>query len=337
MVWNPNENDLKILKFLNDFREGARAKSLRKYCGFKTSTLYKRLNVLKIKGLVLDEFPMWKLVNGQVKFVESLLKSDKKIFELHSPGYVIRLIEMPKWWNPKGNQMRNKLMMIRGYQFQQVRDFGKNSSNPYIQIKNDKFVIQMYPEAITIIHRKRYYSDNPHDLTIQFMNDFYDLWVWFEEKMKFKFFKEGIPQMTLRGHDYNRINDWMSKYVVKKVKHRVLVEIGDGRRVWYDLSDPKGRETNTAELQIIMEKDILDKVLNKPMLNSELQTLITETTTELNSLSKLIVKKESVNNEEFKDLSTRMNRLAQAQDKMFELVLKNSALINKLIKDKYGE
>jgi hypothetical protein len=78
--------------------------------------------------------------------------------------------------------MRNKLMMIKNYQFQQA-DFGKNASNPFIQLKSDRYVIQMYPESVIVIHRKRYYSNNPYDLTIEFMNDFYNLWSWFEDRM----------------------------------------------------------------------------------------------------------------------------------------------------------
>ena len=216
--------------------------------------------------------------------MESLLKS-KKIFELHNPSYVVRFLEVPKWWNPKGSQLKRKLMLIKNYQFQPVKDFGKNNSNPFIQLKNDRYIIQIYPESVIIIHRKRYYAEDPYDVAIEFMNDFYNLWAWFEDRMKFKFFKEGIPQMTLRGHDYNRINDFMGKYILKKTKHRVLIEIGDGRKVWYDLSDPKGRETNTPELQAILEKDVLDKVLNKPMLNSELQLALSETAKQIKGIA----------------------------------------------------
>jgi hypothetical protein len=292
-VWNPNDNDKKILKYLYDFIEGSRASLIKKYTGLKTSTLYKRLNILKDQGWVIDEFPIWKIVNGEVKIVESLLQS-KEYFELHNPGYVVRLSEVPVWWNPKGSQMKAKLMMIKDYLVEPVKNFGKNNSNPYIQIKNSNYVIQMYPEAITVIHRKRYHSQDPYDLTMQFMNDFYNLWAWFEERMKFKFFNDGVPQMTLRGHDYNRVNDWMSKYVLKREKKRVLIEIGDGRKVWYDLSDPKGRETNTPELQKILERDIQDKILKKPKLNSELQKEIeenkTESLTQINEAFSLIKK-----------------------------------------------
>lgn len=284
-VCKVNDNDLKILKVLLENREGLRGKSIQKLADLKQSVLYKRLNILRDKKLVENNYPLWNLVNGGVKFVESLLKSDKNIFELHHPAYVVKLLEIPKWWNPKGTQMRNKLMLLKDYQFQQVKDFGKNSSNPYIQLKNDRYVIQMYPESVIIIHRKRYYSNNPYTLTIQFLNEFMDLWAWFEERMKFKFFKDGVPQMTLRGHDYNRIDDWLANKV-KKEGSKFLVEIGDGRKVWVDLSEPFGKEANTPEMQEVMEKHTKDLIVNKPMLNSELQCVVEETAKQISNVTK---------------------------------------------------
>ena len=310
-VWNPNDNDLKILRFLYDFKEGARRGSIERYCGIKTSTLYKRLNILIERNLIINEDMMWKLVNGEVKFVESLLRNDKKVWELHNPAIVVRLVDIPKWWNPMGTQMKRKLMLVKGYQFQQI-NFGKNNSNPYIQLKNDRFVIQMYPESIIIIFRKRYFSEvNPYDVAIDFTNDFYDLWYWFEERTKFKFFKDGVPQGILRGHDYNRINDWFGKKVVEKIGKRIKVDIGDGRYVWYDLSTPLGREANTPELQEIMEKDIKDKVLNKPMLNSELQLMVQRVT-----------ENQMMFNKNFESHVEAIKKLGTSVDSLTEQVLK---------------
>jgi len=317
-VFNHNKNDLKILRQLFDSPEGLRVKTILRLSGLKERTTYKRLNLLKDNGLVINEYPIWKMVNGESKFIQSLLKSDKNLFELHHPAYIVKLLEVPKWWNPKGTQMKSKLMMLKNYQFRKV-DFGKNDSNPYIQLKNDRYVIQMYPESVTIIHRKRYYSNNPHDLTIQFMNDFYNIWEWFEQRMKFKFFKDGSPQMTLRGHDYNKINDWMANYVKKKIGHRFLIEIGDGRKVWVDLSEPFGKEANTPEMQVIMEKDIKDKILNKPLLNSELQNLVGD----LAKIQKVELEKRAEYSKdlvEHKNAIKKMGNSTEANTKTIELL-----------------
>tara|TARA_Y100000310_G_scaffold345639_1_gene467608 strand:+ start:1932 stop:2840 length:909 start_codon:yes stop_codon:yes gene_type:complete len=264
---NINNNDKKILSLLYENREGIRYTSIMKWANLKQSVVYKRLSLLRKKGILEHEFPLWKISNGQVDFCRRLLKNDN-IFELHNVAYVIKLVDVPKWWHTR----KNRLLRLKGYQFKSV-DWGKNASNPYIQLSNDKFVIQTYPESIIIMHRKRYYSNNPYDTAIQFLQDFYDLWEWFEERMKFKFFKEEIPQMTLRGHDFNRLNDYIANKI-KEDKSKFLVELDKNRKVWVDLSEPFGKEANYPHAQEILEKHTKDLLLNKPMMNSELQLMV---------------------------------------------------------------
>ena len=269
-VCKVNNNDLKIIKNLYENREGLRAKTIQNLVGVKQRTVYKRLNILKGKGLVQNIFPIWKLVNGQVNFCATLLKS-KNIFELHNVGYVIKLPRVPKWWHTR----KNRLLKLKGYQFKSV-DWGKNASSPYIQLKNDQFIIQTYPESIIIIHRKRYYSNDPYEVAESFLQDFYDLWCWFEERMKFSFFLDGAPQMTLRGNHFNRINDYLANKI-KEDDNKFLVELGKNRKVWVDRSEPFGKESNYPEGQEILEKVTKDFLLRKPMLNSELQKELNET------------------------------------------------------------
>jgi len=276
-VCKVKDNDLKILKLLYENREGLRYKSIMKWANLKQSVVYKRLNILRKKGLIENEFPLWKIINGQVGFCTTLLQSNN-IFELHNVGYVIKLLNVPKWWHTR----KNRLLRLKGYQIKQV-DWGKNSSNPYIQLSNDKFVIQTYPESIIIIHRKRYYSNNPYDVAIQFLQDFYDLWEWFEERMKFKFFEDGVPQMTLRGHDFNRINDWIANKV-KEEGSKFLVEISKNRKVWVDLSEPFGKEANYPHGQEILEKVTKDMLTKKSLLPSEITGNMTLMAENMNSL-----------------------------------------------------
>jgi len=104
---------------------------------------------------------------------------------------------------------------------------------------------------------------------MQFLNDFYDLWEWFEERMKFKFFLDGVPQMTLRGHDFNRLNDFIANKV-KEEGGRFLVEIDKRRKVWVDLSEPFGKEASYPEAQEKLEKVTKDLLLKTSFLPSEL-------------------------------------------------------------------
>jgi len=262
----------KILQNLLQNREGLRAKTLIKLTNIKQRTLYKKLKLLREKKLIENVFPIWKLVNGQVKYVQSLLESD--IFELHNISYVLKLISKPDWWSKR----KPRLMKLKGWQFSN-HNFGKNNSNPYQQLINENFVLQTYPESIQIISRKRYYSNSPYEVITEAINDVVDIIDYFEERMRYKFFKEGIPALEIRGSDFNRLKDHLAEHC-KKEGRRFLVELDKNRQVWVDYSEPFGKEANYPEGQEILEKMTKDLLLNKPKLNSELQRDIEELKTE---------------------------------------------------------
>jgi hypothetical protein len=77
----------------------------------------------------------------------------------------------------------------------------------------------------------------------------------------------------------------MANYVKNKVKHKFLIEIGDGRKVWVDLSEPFGKEANTPEMQEMLEKVTKDRILNKPLLPSEIQGLVVENIKQINQVT----------------------------------------------------
>ena len=60
------------------------------------------------------------------------------------------------------------------------------------------------------------------------------------------------------------------------IKQTVLVELDKNRKVWVDYSEPFGKEANYPEGQEILEKVTKDYLINKPLLNSELQKLVGE-------------------------------------------------------------
>lgn len=256
-----------ILQNLFQNREGLRVKTLIKLTNIKQRTLYKRLNILRDKGLIENIFPIWKIVNGQVGFCSTLLKSDN-IFELHNISYVLKLVKVPEWWNKR----KPRLMRLKEWQFKEV-SFGKGASNPYQQLINENFVIQTYPESIIIISRKRYYSNNPYETITEAINDVLDIIDYFEERMKFRFFPSEIQALEIRNNDFNRIKDYLAEHC-KKEGNRFLVELDKNRKVWVDYSEPFGKEANYPEGQEILEKMTKDLLMNKPMLNSELQMAI---------------------------------------------------------------
>lgn len=270
-VCKVNDNDLKIIKYLYENREGLRVKTLIKLTNLKERVVYKRLNILKEKKLIENVFPIWKISNGGIPFCAKLLKNDK-IFELHNISYIVKLLKVPEWWSKR----KNYLVRIKEWQFKEV-SFGKGSSNPYHQIINENFVIQAYPESLIIIAKKRYYSNNPYETIESAISDVLELLDWFCERFKFNFFQDGVPHIEIRNNDFNRMKD----HIANKIKENdssFLVELDKRRKVWVDRSEPFGKEANYPEAQEILEKVTKDYLLNKPMLNSELQESIKQLT-----------------------------------------------------------
>lgn len=266
-VCKVNDSDKIILRTLYESREGLRVNAIIKITGLKQSHVYKRLSLLRKEGLIESIFPVWKLVNGQVDFCRTLLKS-KDIFELHNLSYVVKLVRTPDWWKKR----KNYLMKVKGWEFKNV-NFGKGGSNPYQQLINENWVVQCYPESVIIIARKRYYSNQPYDVIIEAMNDFYDLWEWFEERMRFKFFLDGVPQAFIRNNDFNRMQDHLAEHC-KKDNSRFLIELDKNRKVWVDYSEPFGKEANYPQGQEKLEKVTKDYLMKEVLLPSEIQGLV---------------------------------------------------------------
>jgi hypothetical protein len=304
------DNDKLILTNLIQNPEGMRVNSLSKYTGIKKVTIYKRLRILKKQELIENIFPIWKIPNGYIEKCRTLL-SDDNIFELHNLSYVLKLMKTPDWWN----QRKGRLMKLKDWQFTNI-NFGKGL--PHQQLMNENFVIQTYPESIIIISRKRYYSNNPYGTIIQAMNEVLDLINWFEERMRFKFFPNGIPALEIRNNDFNRMKDFLAQHC-KKEGRRFLIELDKNRKVWVDYSEPFGKEANYPEGQEILEKVTKDFLIKKPLLNSELQGLVQE----LAQIQKIEIenKKEYARDlVEHKNAIKRMSFNTEANTKSIELL-----------------
>jgi hypothetical protein len=187
-------------------------------------------------------------------------------------------MKVPNWWS----QRKRRLIKLKNWQFSNIA-FGKGATNPYQQLINENFVIQCYPESLIIIARKRYYANNPHEVIISAMNDVLDLLGWFEERMRFKFFPDGVPSLELRNNDFNRMKDHLAN-TCKKEGKRFLVETKVGK-CWVDYSEPFGKEADTPDIQETLEKVTRDHIINKPMLNSELQLIVTQTANQIQQVT----------------------------------------------------
>jgi len=274
-VCNVNKNDKLILKNLYQNKEGLIVKTLIKLTNLKQRVVYKRLNILRGKGLLENVFPIWKIVNGQIDFCAKLIKSSN-IFELHNISYVVKLLKKPDWWSKR----KNYLIRLKEWQFKNI-NFGKANSNPYQQLMNENFVIQCYPESLIIIARKRYYSNNPHETSIKALSDILDILKWFCERFRFNFFCDGIPHLEVRNNDFNRLNDALANQI-KKQKGKFLVRIDERRKVWVDMSEPFGKEANYPSGQEKLERVTKDILLNNPQLPSEVDRILKENVLQLN-------------------------------------------------------
>lgn len=272
------DNERKILIELKQRPEGIRVETIQKLTQIPKRTVYRILNKYSEKSLIQNIYPIWKIVNGHADFWQSLSQS-KDIFELHNLSYIVKLIRIPDWWSRR----KNYLMNLKEWQFSN-HNFGKNNSNPFQQLINENFVIQTYPESIIIISRKRYFSNQPYETITQAMNDVLCLLEWFSERFKFNFFADGIPHIEIRNNDFNRIKDHLAEQCRKEGKG-FLLELDKRRKVWVDYSEPFGKEANYPEGQETLEKVTKDHLLNKPLLNSELQLAIQQTNENVNNLA----------------------------------------------------
>lgn len=305
------ENDKLILQNLYQNRAGLIIKSISKLTNLKTRTIYKRINILKEKGFIEHIYPIWKIVNGRVEIVHSLLKNNK-IFELHNLSYVLKLVKVPDWWNKR----KPRLEKIKGWHFKNV-DFGKGESNPYQQLINENFVIQTYPESIIIISRKRYLSNSPYEVITEAINDVLDIIAYFEERIKFKLFPSGFPALEIRNNDFNRIKDYLAEHC-KKEGRRFLVEIDKHRKVWVDYSEPFGKEANYPEAQERLEKVTKDLLLKESYLPSEIKVYLDQTALQINQVTQnqlLFAKNIEEHMAVLKDMGNTLKEIRDSLDK----------------------
>lgn len=272
-AWVLPENEQKIIKLLYQNQEGLRANTLRKLTNIKQRTLYKTLNKLRDKEFLKNIFPIWKLTKealctiqgGSEIWAKSL--NGENIFELHDLSFVVKLINKPDWWAKR----ENRLINLKEYQFKNV-EWG---NNPYIQLLNENFVIQVYSSSIIVMNRKRYHATNPYDCILKGLTDFINLWKWFEEKYRFKFFSDGVPQVTIRSQHYVRIGDVLASKC-KKEGEKFFVEVNHDR-IWVDFSAPLGSEGNNPGEMEKYEALIEDRMKKPSLLPSEMTEALSQT------------------------------------------------------------
>lgn len=285
--FNVSNKELEILNLLKENEEGLRSKTLIRLTQLNKRNLYKKLNSLKSKNLIINIFPIWKIIKKGVNYIQGkalissqLLESNNK-FQLHDLSFVIHLLDKPIWWEKRNNKLLR-------FKFDHIKNI-MWGNNPYSQILYDNCIIQMFSNSLIIMVRKKYYGLDPYDCFIEGCKDFLDCLNNLEERLNFKFFKDNIPQISVRTHNYVRLRDAIAKKC-KENNSKFEIYIGNQLRLYVDMSLPLGMEAghkNFAPEDInLYNKHISDWLKNNPPTNSELAQISKDTLEGINTLSK---------------------------------------------------
>lgn len=279
------KNQSEIIKILFTNREGLRVKTIESLTGKSKRAVYKTLNKLKKKEIIENIFPIWKLKRNIIKEIQGKSKKGAMllgssdldgIIELHDLSFVVRLLEKPSWWDRRHNYLER----IKGFLVRKV-SWGNNS---YSQMVSDDFVIQTYSDSFIVMNRKRYHADDPYECLLRGTHDFLDVVEFLEERFRCKFLVDGVQNVTIRSSHFVRIGEALAS-MCKREGKKFLVDLGKRRKLWVDLSEPLGAESNTPELMKKYEELIRDRMTKASLLPSELTELSVGTARTVDELS----------------------------------------------------
>jgi len=225
------ENSIAIIRILRQNPEGVRTRTINKLTAIPTRTIYNILRKLRNQNLVINIFPIWKLSKTLSSKMAKLLKRDN--IQAHKFSFILRLIDKPSWWEKR----QNRLIRLKEFQFKKVT-WGRN---PYEILSKNQFLIQTFSNSIVFINQKQYYGQDSYECFIQSLEDTLEMLRFIEERFRFKFYHDGIPQFSVRSQHYIKLRDVIAKKC-KKLKKLFELTIDGRLRAWIDLSEPFGIE-----------------------------------------------------------------------------------------------
>lgn len=275
-----SEKDKIIIQTLLDNPEGLRALTLRKLSNLKERSLYRHLKKLEELELIEHISVIWKICQNQAHPLNMTeLLRDSKI-QIHDISFVVRLIKIPDWWERKENNLRR----LKEYQFKKSINWG---NNPYTQLLKDNFLIHCFKNSIVFINKKKYWGSDPYDCFIQSLNDFLEAFRYFEERVRFKFFLDDVPQVSVKSNHIVKIGDYLNKRCRKK-NDTFEVIIGGEVRAKVDMSDPKGIEfvnkDYAPEDTQRYDRHVEDVIKNNPPLLTELTFVVNQNNQQISEL-----------------------------------------------------
>jgi len=279
-LYKLDEKDKTILKTLVENPEGLRTPTIQKLSNLPSKTLYRHLNKLKNLEVLEKYSTIWKICQNQATPLNMTKLLESNNIQIHDISFVVKLIRMPDWWEKRSNSLRR----LKEYQFKKEVDWG---NNPYVQLMKDHFLIHCFKNSIVFINKKKYFGNDPYDCFIKSLNDFLEAFRFFEEKVKFRFFLDDVPQVSVKSNHFVKINDYLHKRCEKK-KDKFEVLINNELRAWVDMSDPKGTEFGNKDYAPEdtqrYSKVVEDVIKNNPPTLTELTFVIDQNNNQISQL-----------------------------------------------------
>lgn len=320
--------DKDVLKELLDNPSGLRANTIIKLVGKPRRTVYNSLNRLKALDLAQNVYPIWKLAQSQSEpqKLAKLLKSNK--IQLHDFSFVIRLIRKPDWWERR----KNRLMKIKEFQVRPI----KWGNNPYTQMIKNTFLIQMFSNSMIFINQKNYWGEDPYDCFIQATKDFLDTLNYLEQRLRFKFFLDGIPQVSVRTQHNVKLDDIIANRC-KKTGDQFEVNIDGTLRLLVDKSNPYGLEgvsKNHSPEDIKSEQRVHADILTHPEtpMPSKVYELTAKNTEQLNQMIQ-VVKDNQISNKKVNQVIDKLEAQITSHLKLIQEYREENIKYRKSLKE----
>ncbi len=260
---------IEILRILYKNEPGLLVQTISSLTRIKQRTAYSNLRKLEKAKLVEHVYPVWKVRKsiGQSPEIARLLEN--KPLEAHAFSFVMRLVRKPQWWDKRGQWLKR-------YISKDVKKMKLSKRNNYYQFRQSKYLIQAFNDSIIFMPQEDYLGVDAYDCYIQAVKEFIKYYEDMETNLRFRFFLDDVPQVTLRGQNYNYLRDIIAKKCKKSGKgFEILIE---GKRVlWVDFSEPLGVESDNPESIEHYVGYIEDIMKNKPPKLSELTEALVQT------------------------------------------------------------
>lgn len=318
---NLSKKDLEILNLLKNNEEGIRTNILLKALNFKLRTLYNHLEKLEKEGLIKNIYPIWKICQNQ-NLLSKLAISNTPL-QAHKFSFVLNLVFKPDWWEKR----QNRLIKLKEFSYQDTIKWGNNK---YLQLQKDQFLIHIFKDSIFFINQKKYYASDPYLALNEAIEDTLRILDILEEEVRFKFFKDGIPQFSVKTNHFVKINDEIAKKC-KESRNMLEVKINGKLRAWVDMSQPFGLETGNKDYAVSdmdKYKNYLTDIISKDILMpSEEKYLINQNALAINGL----IQNANYNAEYLKSHTGAMIKLDKSINRLTKFIY-NQAKENKDLK-----